>query len=842
MLVWALGHRDVLDLSLVAWATAGSLTLVGIRQLRTVQHAVRLGDRLEASRAGLEISVRERTAELESTTASLRESEERLRDAQRVATVGSWEIDLVTGIVRWSDELFRLQRRPLALGAPSYEGLPRNYTRASWEQLSVAVEQLRTTGEPFELDLEVIRDDGTPWWQAARGEAVRAATGEIVGLRGAVVDITERKRAEEVLHRSQTLLQSVTEGTPDAVFVKDTEGRYLLLNSAAGAFLGAPSDELLGKDDTVLFPPDKARELMDADRAIMASGVTRTYEDLLTMGGLERTVLVTKGPVRDALGAIVGVFGVSRDISARKRAEVAVRESEARYRTLFEQAGDHILVLELAPGGPPIIRDANEAALRAHGYTRDELIGQPISLLDTGLPPDVAEQVHRQLRANRSAQFEVRHRCKDGSFIEIEVSSTPMMIDGVLHTMSTHRDITERKRAAAERARLEGELRQAQKMESVGRLAGGVAHDFNNMLGVIMGHAELAMDQVDPSQPLYDDLAEIHKVARRSGDLTRQLLAFARKQTIMPKVLNLNETVSGMLKMLDRLIGEDITITWSPGADLWAVKMDPSQIDQMLANLCVNARDAIVGVGRVSIETSNHCFDDVDCVAHPGFVPGEYVRLAVTDDGCGMEQETLDHVFEPFFTTKGIGQGTGLGLATVYGAVKQNDGFVDAASQVGRGTTFALYLPRHGGLAGSAVPAGVATPAPRGHETILLAEDESAVLRLTTTMLQRQGYTVLAASTPAEAIRLARDSTRQIHLLLTDMVMPEMNGRELAQAIRAFLPRIDVMFMSGYTADVIARSGPMEDGVALIAKPFGAREIATRVRQVLDRTVEPESP
>jgi nitrogen-specific signal transduction histidine kinase/CheY-like chemotaxis protein len=395
-------------------------------------------------------------------------------------------------------------------------------------------------------------------------------------------------------------------------------------------------------------------------------------------------------------------------------------------------------------------------------------------------------------------------------------------------------DITDRKRAEEEREKLHAQLVHAQKMESVGRLAGGVAHDFNNMLGVILGHAEIAMDQVDPAEPLFTDLREIRRAAERSADLTRQLLAFARKQTVAPRVLDLNETVEGMLKMLQRLIGEDIDLAWLPGTSVWPVKVDPAQIDQVLANLCVNARDAIAGVGKVTIETENVSFDEAYCAEHPGFVPGDFVLLAVSDDGCGMDQETRGKIFEPFFTTKGVSQGTGLGLATVYGIVKQNNGFINVYSEPGKGTTFKIYLSRHAAEADQIRKESPVPPAARGHETILLVEDEPAILKMATMMLERQGYRVLAASAPGEAVRVAGEHAGEIHLLMTDVVMPEMNGRDLAKNLMSLYPDLMCLFMSGYTANVIAHRGVLDEGVHFIQKPFSMLDLAAKVREVLD--------
>jgi len=397
-------------------------------------------------------------------------------------------------------------------------------------------------------------------------------------------------------------------------------------------------------------------------------------------------------------------------------------------------------------------------------------------------------------------------------------------------------DITERKRAEEEQGKLQEQLAQARKIEAVGRLAGGVAHDFNNMLSVILGHTELALMQMDPGQPLFERLQEIRKAATHSADLTRQLLAFARKQIVVPKVLDLNATLETMLKMLRRLIGENIELVWLPGENLSPLKMDPSQIDQLLANLCVNARDAISGVGRVTIETENATLDAGYCAGHDTFLlPGEYVLLTVSDTGCGMDKEAQAKIFEPFFTTKELGKGTGLGLATVYGIVKQNNGFITVASEPGAGTTFRIYLSPYVGKTGQLQTEGHAGELSRGHETVLLVEDEPALLDMGKIMLESLGYRVMAASTPDEAIRLVENHTEAIHLVLTDVIMPGMNGRELAKRLQALSPNIKCLFMSGYTANVIAEHGVREEGLHFIQKPFSMEELADKLRRGLEQ-------
>ncbi|OGV51024.1 MAG: hypothetical protein A2X49_04515 [Lentisphaerae bacterium GWF2_52_8] len=414
-----------------------------------------------------------------------------------------------------------------------------------------------------------------------------------------------------------------------------------------------------------------------------------------------------------------------------------------------------------------------------------------------------------------------------------ELGYTKLMVIEDARQMMT--EITERKHAEDAKAKLENQLQQAHRMESVGRLAGGVAHDFNNMLGVIIGRADVAIAQLELNHPVRAHLEEIQKAASRSIDLTRQLLGFARKQTIAPKLLDLNESISGMLKMLQRLIGEDLHLSWHPKPELWLVNFDTSQIDQILTNLCVNARDAIADIGTITIETENVTVDSEYCISHAEFAPGDYVKLTVCDTGCGIDKETLSHIFEPFFTTKKTGRNTGLGLSMVYGIVKQNNGFIKVTSELGHGTSFTIYLPRYTGK--NQKTEQPQTPEKRvfsGHETILLVEDEQAVLEMITDMLGSQGYTVLAANTPEEAIRIAEAQGDKVDLIITDVVMPGMNGRNLAKKLQDIYPQLKCLFMSGYTANVIAQHGVLDEGVNFIQKPFSTNDLAHKIRTTLD--------
>ncbi|MCF8056147.1 MAG: response regulator [Desulfocapsa sp.] len=504
----------------------------------------------------------------------------------------------------------------------------------------------------------------------------------------------------------------------------------------------------------------------------------------------------------------------------------SLRENEEKYRQLFDLESDAIFLIDNETGR---ILEANAAAAALYGYSHEELC----AIKNTDLSAEPEET--RKATVSDITRIPVRwHRQKNGTEFPVEITATHLVWKSRPVHIAAIRDITVRMQTEKEHLKLQTQLSQAQKMESVGRLAGGVAHDYNNMLNVILGYTELALDKVGSSEPLHADLTEIHAAARRSADITRQLLAFARKQTIAPKVLDMNETVENMLTMLHRLIGEDIDLVWRPGKNVRPVKIDISQLEQVLANLCVNARDAIAGVGKMTIETNTVIFDDAYCAEYQGFVPGEFVLLAVSDDGCGMDQETLAGIFEPFFTTKDVNQGTGLGLATVYGIVKQNNGFINVYSEPGKGTTFKIYLPCHVGekeKIKEQVP--TETQAGRG-EMILLVEDESALREMGQKMLERMGYQVWAAATPAEAIRLAAEHQDEIQLLITDVVMPEMNGRDLADHLHTLYPEIKILFMSGYTADVIAHQGVLDEGVQFIQKPFSMKDLGVKVRAILD--------
>ncbi len=446
-------------------------------------------------------------------------------------------------------------------------------------------------------------------------------------------------------------------------------------------------------------------------------------------------------------------------------------------------------------------------------------------------PPQDREALKRayklSMRSGEKFSLKLQCRTSKGQLIWGHVVGLPEFFNGKCIKMKgTFQDITDQKK-------METQLHQAQKMEAVGRLAGGVAHDFNNMLSVILGNTEMLLEDMDKNDPLTENVQEIHKATERSAGLTRQLLAFARRQTIAPRVLNINQVVGDMLKMLQRLIGEDIELIWLPGKEIWPVRMDPSQVDQLLANLCLNARDAIKDTGRVTIETANIVLNTDYCRDHPGFHPGKFVMVVVSDNGSGMDRETRENLFEPFFTTKSDGRGSGLGLATVYGIVKQNNGFINVYSEPNRGSTFKLYLPAPEQASMPEPKEPTAPPLPTGHGTVLVVEDDTAILKITQMILERLGYTVFTCNNPENAIQMTKAPDGiTVDLLITDVIMPGMNGRQLSEKLLRIYPNMKCLFMSGYTANVIAHHGVLEKGVNFINKPFSRQELAKSVRQV----------
>ena len=532
--------------------------------------------------------------------------------------------------------------------------------------------------------------------------------------------------------------------------------------------------------------------------------------------------------------AIIGVLAFY--ILRGRKAERERMMSEEKLRLLFEKSPVGICTVDLLGN----FVTTNPGYEKMLGYSKKELKG--MSFFDVTHPEyrPKNKELFQKMFSLKSTGYKMgkKYIRKDGAEINVSVYATAVMDDKGETEFGTAfvEDITERIQAEEEQEKLQAQLTQAQRLESVGRLAGGVAHDFNNMLTIIIGYSESALAKLRVDDPLHGEITQILNAGNRSAEITRQLLAFARKQTTLPKTLDLNDSIEGMLKMLRRLMGEDIDLAWRPGTDVWPVKIDPSQIDQILANLCVNARDAIEDTGQVTIETQNISFDEDYCANHAGFIPGDYVMLGVSDSGSGMPPEVLDKIFEPFFTTKGLHRGTGLGLSTVYGIVHQNNGFINVYSEINKGTTIKCYFSRHAGQKDKArLKNDRKMPLSQG-ETILLVEDEKAIIELGEKMLKSLGYAVLSAHTPEHAIRLHEKNIGKIDLLVTDVVMPGMNGRELSDLLTTQYPKLKTLYMSGYTANVIVHRGVLDEGVCFIPKPLSKKELSVKVREALEHT------
>ncbi len=678
--------------------------------IKTAKHILRLPHTIHAAMKKQQMEDERKRAQ-----EALRYSEAQLSDAMKIAMLGYWEYDVAEDLFTFNDHFYAIFRTSAA-HVGGYKLSPARYAELFLhpdDAPIVAAETkkaLEASDSQYNRQFEhrIIYADGEIGYIFVRLFIVKDNQGRTIKTYGANQDITERKRSEEALRESESKYRTLVENIPQKIFYKNRDLVYVSCNEKYSNDLGIRPDQIAGKTDYDFFPSKLVDKYRADDKRIMETGLTEEFEEKYLQAGQECLVQTIKTPIRQKDGTIIGILGVSWDI-------------------------------------------------------------------------------------------------------------------------------TERKRAEAEREKLQAQLNQAQKIESIGRLAGGVAHDFNNILSVIIGYSELAIDRVGMEDPLRKDLKEIYSAAIRSRDITRQLLAFARKETITPEVLDLNTTMKNMINILKKLIGEDIELAWHPGKVPGPVLMDLSQLDQILANLCINARDAIADVGTITIETGTAIIDEHYCSEHAEFIPGEFVLLAVSDDGCGMDLETVDHIFEPFFTTKGVGKGTGLGLSTVYGIIKQNNGFINVYSERGQGTTFRIYLPRHSGdISEKQRPINEEMVNGSG-ETVLVVEDEMAILKLAERILSHCNYKVLLANSPLEALEVAQSHSGEISLLITDVVMPEMNGRELANRLKKLCPGIKCLFMSGYPAKVIAHRGVLGEDVQFIQKPFSTKSLAAKVRETLEK-------
>ena len=655
-------------------------------------------------------------------------------------------------------------------------------------------------------------------------DRVQSRTAELTQLNEQLLkEVDQHKQARSMLEESESKFRSLIDLSAVGILLGSNDGIITEANRSMCQIVDMAREDMIGLHISQLHFTEKSIEKSPLRFDILQSGKKVISERMISRpDGSEVAIEMQTIMMPD--GSLQSIFN---DITERLQVELELRDSEERFRTLHNASFGGIVIHDQG-----LILDCNQGLSDMTGYTMGELIGMDGLKLIALQWQDV---VRKNIQDEYLKSYEVEVVRKDGTIIPVSIRGSMIPYKGRTARVTEFRDITEQKKSAEEKLRLEEQLFQAQKMETIGQLAGGVAHDFNNMLGVIIGYSEMAMMKIDSTTPLFNDLTKIRAAADRSAEITRQLLAFARKQTVEPTILDLNETVEGMLQMIRRLIGEDIKLIWLPGDDLWKVKIDASQIDQILVNLCVNARDAIPGVGELTVELDNCTLEETVHIDLGYATPTDCVRLSVSDNGCGMDEETLKHAFEPFFTTKGVGVGTGLGLATVYGAVKQNNGTIKVSSTVQQGTTIEIYIPRYSGREQNNTTETAVDHSVHGSETILVVEDEETILGLARKMLENLGYQVLTTISPPQAIQITEAFGKPIHLFLLDVIMPEINGRDLAQQLLAIKPQAKCLYMSGYTSDIIASQGLLDEGIELIQKPFSQKDLAAKVRQLLDK-------
>ena len=748
-----------------------------------------------------------------------------LAEAERIAHFGGWEWDIVEGRFILSDEWLRIhgcRTSPLSMD----ELIPIAHPGDIPAVQKAFQDSLEGT-KLYDLEHRIIRQhDGEIRHIHAHGEVMRDERGRAVKMYGVARDVTESRKAEKALRESEGRYKRLIDNSPDITYVYSTRYGASFWSDRVQDVLGFDPGQM--KEDPFIWHDSIHPEDLPLVNRALESGETFDLEyRIRDSRGRWHWIQDRCFSIREVEGDTV-IEGLAVDITERKKAEQALRESERQKEVILNSTAEMVAYYNTELQ----VIWANRTSAESVGRTAEEVIGEHcyeiwhgrrepcedcpvIKARDSGVPHESVQQT------------------PNGRYFYLR--GYPIFNDQeeVVALVEFGQDITEKKEAEQEQERLEEQLNQAQKMESVGRLAGGVAHDFNNMLSVILGHARMALDKTDPYDPLSESLREIINAGERSANLTRQMLAFARRQTITPKVLDLNKTIEGMLDMIRRLIGEDIDLIWQPNQEVWPVRIDPAQIDQLLINLCVNARESIEDIGTIRIETGNVGLNEPFRISHSEFTPGEYIRLAVIDDGCGMDRETLEKAFEPFFTTKGESKGTGLGLSTVYGIVKQNDGLINVRSEPGKGSTIEIYFPRQISGQMEVEEKQAEQEVLQGKETILLVEDEKALLELCERMLETLGYRTFSAPFPGAAIDMAERFEGEIDILMTDVIMPEMNGLDLAEKLKELYPDIKCLFISGYTDNVIRKHKMQSRGFHFLQKPFSMKELSRRLRETI---------
>jgi two-component system cell cycle sensor histidine kinase/response regulator CckA len=640
----------------------------------------------------------------------------------------------------------------------------------------------------------------------------------------AIEDITARSQLEDLLEESEERYRRIFETATDGiVLLEKREGHIVHANPAAEKMLGYSEAEYIGKMLEDIGIPIDMSDFPAIMESLNKSGILN-YEDVPIKSRSGQDVHADVYLVNRAKLAQCNI----RDITNRKKAEQVLKESEERYRIIFEGAAEGILVADMETRR---FRYCNPAICEMLGYAEEELIGLGATDIHSKESLDhVLAEFEAQARGDRLLVPNLPCLRKDGSVIYADIQTTSTVIDGLACNVGFFTDVTKRRQ-------IEAQLHQAHKMEAIGTLAGGVAHDFNNLLTTIIGNADLSLMAMEKDHPLREEIEDIMKAANSAASLTRQLLAFSRKQIVQPEILDLNKLLTGIEKMLVRLIGEDIEILMIPESALWRVEIDPGQMEQVIMNLVVNAKDAMPVGGKLTIETVNIDLDENYFTDH-GIVekqPGSYVVLTVSDTGIGMDKEVQEYIFDPFYTTKGIGKGTGLGLSTTYGIVKQNNGFIWVYSEPGQGSTFKIYLPKVKRDVKEMEKEQTIVENLSGSEIVLIVEDDTSIRKLAQKSLQPHGYRVLVAENGEDALRISKEHEGTIDLMITDVVMPKMGGKETAERFQALHPQMKVIYMSGYTDNAILHHGVLAPGLNFLEKPFSPEGLARKVREVLDK-------
>lgn len=755
----------------------------------------------------------------------LARSQEQLAEAQRVAHIGSWEWRVAEDKIFWSDELCRIHGLEPGFFPPTYEEYLAAVHPDDLERVRGIIEASFRSGDPFHYESRVVRPDGSVRVVECHGEVLLTDAGEPEVLRGTSQDITERFVAHLDLEQREARFRAVFDQSLDGKLIVDDDRRILEVNRAACSLLSIADGELVGRRLDDLVAPKQGADVAEA---FLGQGRQSGELDLLRADG-------TRVPVDYSARAKVMPgrhLTVLRDISDRRKADQdrrkadqALRESEQRYRNIVETANEGVWVID--PENNTTFANARMAEML--GYARDELLGRDLFTFMNAADRVEAEAIIQDQQESVLENHEFEFIRKDGTRLFALICTSALFDDDGSHTgaLAMVSDITERVLQREEKQRLEVQVHQKERLESVGLLAGGIAHDFNNVLAVIENYAAFAQEEIESDTPAHRDIEQVRRAADRAAALTRQLLVFSRRDHVDPEVVSLNRVTEELVKLLGRTLGEHIELVLELEPDLWYVEADVSQLDQVLLNLAINSRDAMTEGGRLVVRTQNTTLDATDALREQDLAPGDYVRLTVSDTGTGISDENLRRAFDPFFTTKPKGEGTGLGLATVYGIVKQGHGHVRIYSGPGAGTVVSALLPRAAVTGEAKVTATQPTIVPANGETLLVVEDEEPVRELVCRILAKHGYRVLSAPDGPSALDVAERHEGPIDVLLSDVVMPHMLGPALAKALTEKRPDLQVIFMSGYTDRHDDLNAP------LVEKPFRAEDLLRPLEDTL---------